>query len=149
MIPAGIVTALEQGIAAMAPPAFNLTYGVVDVWPPVEDGDPLVYLEFAEESGVNTPGEMVVGRYTMDQLISFRVLVPVSASASADEQAAKVVNDMKALMTSLDPVLRAAGMSFADLQSVSKVYRLVRGYPVQVTVTYNIRFRQSRSNPGG
>lgn len=144
MIPTALLTIIAAGVDAMATPTYNFSYGAVDVVPPVDTGAPLVYLELPEAVGIS-PSESVVGRYTQDAGLAFRVLAPYSASASSDAQASKVADDIKELMHALEPSLQAAGMSFADLVSIQKQYRLVRAYPVQVTVTFNIRFRQLRA----
>jgi hypothetical protein len=148
VIPSALITLIEDGVDAMATPSYNFNYGAVDVQPPEDTGLPLPYLDFPEEAGVPVP-DSVVGRYTIDQPIAIRVLVPALDSVSIDEQCAKVANDIKELMNSLHDSLKAAGMSFADFTGVSKIYRLVRAYPAQVTVNFNIRFRQLKSNPGG
>lgn len=150
MIPTPLLDIIEAGVDAMATPDYNFAYGLPDVLPVVDTGAPLVYLELPAATAI-APGDSVVGRYTQDAALGFRVLVPASASGSysIDEQAEKVANDIKKLMNELEPLLRAAGLTFADLTGIEKAYRLVRAYPVQVTVNFNIRFRQLKSNPGG
>jgi hypothetical protein len=148
VIPYSIATMIAAGVDAMATPTYNFAYGAVDVIPPVDSGLPLVYLDFQEETGL-PPGETVVGKYTIDAPLSFRVLVPKSVTLAPDDQAIQVTNDIKKLMNSLHDALQAVGMTFADFTGASKTYRLVRAYPVQVTVNFNIRFRQLKTNPGG
>jgi hypothetical protein len=119
------------------------------VFPVVDTGAPLVYLEFPEAIGAPAIGS-VVGRYTIDQIVAFRCLVPAVEGVPDDEAAARVENDIKKLMNALEPTLKAAGMTYADyVGSSPPVFRLVRAYPVQVTVNFNIRFRQLKSAPGG
>ncbi len=148
MIPSGIESVISAGVVAMAVPDSNFTYGAVDVLPPVNTGLPLVYLDFQEETALPS-GDSVAGKYTMDALLAFRVLVPKSVTIDPDDQAIMVMNDIKKLMDNLHDALQVQGMTFADFISASKIYRLVRAYPVQLTVNFNIRYRQLKSNPGG
>lgn len=149
MIPAPLMDLIVAGVDAMATPDYNFAYGPPDTYPIVDTGAPLVFTESAGETGQPAEGHPV-GRYTQDAPTSFRVLVPApTAPVTVDEQVVKVVNDFKKLLNALEPVLKAAGMQYADFAGDAKQYRLVAAYPAQVTITFTIRYRQLKSAPGG
>lgn len=150
MIPAALMLLIRAGVDAMATPTYNFAYGLPDVVPVVDSGAPLVYLETPDEAGLPAENHPV-GRYSIDSPLTFRVLVPrPGAGVTIDDQVMKVVSDFKLLMHSLHDSLKAAGgFQYSDFVSASKAYRLVAAYPAQVTVNFNIRYRQSKSAPGG
>lgn len=139
-----MIAIISAGVDSMAiGTGFNFNYGPVDIHDPASRVYPQVFLEFGEELPT---GVQMAGKITSSIPLTFRVIVAKGVGA-IDAEISAVADDLKKLMDSLQPALSAVGMLYHDLVSIVWKPRLVRAYPAELNMIFNLVYRQSRTNP--
>lgn len=122
---------------------YNFNYGPVDIHDPASRVYPQVFLEYGEESPA---GVQMAGKITNSVPLTFRVTLAAGAGL-IDTEIAKVTDDIKKMMEALQATLSGVGMLYHDFVSATWKPRLVRAYPAELSVIFNLIYRQDRANP--
>lgn len=122
---------------------YNFNYGPVDIHDPAARVYPQVFLEYGEESPA---GVQMAGKITNSIPLTFRIIVAKGAG-SIDSEVAVVTDDIKKLMENLHSALAAVGLLYHDFVSATWKPRLVRAYPAELNMIFNLVYRQDRANP--
>lgn len=122
---------------------YNFNYGPVDIHDPAERVYPQVFLEYGEESPA---GVQMAGKITNSIPLTFRVIVAKGVGL-IDAEIAVVTDDIKKLMENLQSALSAVGLLYHEFVSATWKPRLVRAYPAEVNMVFNLVYRQDRANP--
>jgi len=143
-IPYSMLSIISAAVDAMSVSGGdNFDYGPVDIFDPARRIYPQVYLEYTDESPAGT---QMAGHTTQGIDLTFRVLIAKGAGA-IDAEIAKVLDDVKRLINSLQASLSAVGVLYIDPVSAHWEPRLVAAYPAQLSATFRFVYRQLRANP--